>query len=66
MMKKIFNFLDKPDPLVAKIGKHFDSSVENWIPVRLVSHNLRLLGIILNTKKGAQLVLVDYDKDKNN
>lgn len=66
MMKKIFHFLDKPDPLVVKISKHFDTSSENWIPVRLVSHNLRLLGVMLNAEKDAQLVLVDYDKDKGN
>ncbi len=34
------------------------------IPVRLVSHHLRLLGVLKHDEKSDTLVLVDYDDTK--
>ncbi len=42
-----------------------DSPVEKWIAVRLVSHHLRLLGVMVFHEDQAHLVLVDYDDDKD-
>lgn len=36
-----------------------------WFTVRLVSHHLRLLGVLAASSSGAHLVLVDYDDDKD-
>lgn len=66
MMKKIFKFIDRPSDLSTAIISAFSTPKDNWIAVRLVSHNLRLLGIIAITEQGANLVLVDYDNDKGN
>ena len=63
MMKKVFGFLDKFDPLVAEIVESFDSIPNDWIPVRIVSHHMRLLGFILLDK--STLMLIDFDNDKN-
>jgi len=61
MMKKLFTqFIDKPDPLVAELESYFSSHSSEWVPVRLVSHHLRLLGLFYSQ----QLVLVDYDSEK--
>ena len=67
MMKKLFDqFLDKPDPLVAILLDFMDLPIDHWFPVRLVSHHMRLLGILSLTYDHAQLVLVDYDNEKGN
>lgn len=66
MMKKLFaQFLDKPDALVPVLVQALGSPPEGWFPVRLVSHHLRLLGVIAAPEGGAHLVLVDYDDDKD-
>ncbi|NOU28879.1 MAG: hypothetical protein HOO96_13325, partial [Polyangiaceae bacterium] len=54
-------FLDKPDPLVATIATTFGVAPGALSPVRLVSHHLRLLGVLAAQGNAAQLVLVDYD-----
>ena len=65
MMIKLFNqFIDKPDPLIPMISKVLRVQPTDWIPVRLVSHHIRLLGVISVTGGTTQLVLVDYDNDK--
>jgi len=67
MMKKLFDqFLDKPSPLKEKIQSTFSISSEKWIPVRLVSHHLRLLGVIICLENSQVLVLVDCDCEKGN
>ncbi|WP_372366723.1 hypothetical protein [Candidatus Uabimicrobium sp. HlEnr_7] len=66
MMKKIFKFIDKRDGLMTEITNKFNIPKSDWIAVRLVSHNLRLLGIIAITKQDTSLVIVDYDNDKGN
>lgn len=65
MMKKLFDqFLDKPDPLVATIARALGSTPDTWIPVRVVSHHMRLLGILDRGREKSVLVLVDCDSDK--
>lgn len=65
MMKKIFGkFLDKPDPLVADISSTFETEASELLPVRLVSHHMRLLGVIAQQDEELCLVLVDYDDEK--
>lgn len=62
MMRKIFDrFLDKPDPLVAQLSARFAVAAEEFVPVRVVSHHLRLLGVLIEREEAAQLVLVDFD-----
>jgi len=69
MMKKIFaQFLDKPDksdPLVLLIEETLKSQKKELVPVRVVSHHMRLLGVLLTSSSRPQLVLVDYDNDKD-
>jgi len=65
MMKKLFaRFLDKPDPLVSEIESVLDVASTNWVPARLVSHHLRLLGVIVIKHGVSHLVLVDCDSEK--
>ena len=64
MMKKLFDeFIDKPDGLVKPLEGLLGTSKDSWIPVRLVSHHMRLLGVLSFGDPG-QLVLVDYDDEK--
>ena len=65
MMRKIFDrFLDRSDIGVMQIAKKLGCKAEALIPVRLVSHHLRLLGVIHRTKARDTLVLLDYDDTK--
>jgi hypothetical protein len=65
MMRKIFaGFLDKPGSEAAQIAAWLGISPEEMLPVRLVSHHLRLLGILAKTPTEDWLVLVDYDDTK--
>ena len=62
MMKKIFDrFLDKTGDLADEIAKELRISKLDLIPVRLVSHHLRLLGVLKHDTNSNILVLVDYD-----
>jgi hypothetical protein len=65
MMKKVFDrFLDRPDSGIQKIADALHCKPEALIPVRLVSHHLRLLGVMRRTEDHDTLVLVDYDDTK--
>lgn len=65
MMKKIFDrFLDKTDNEVNAIINELKTKRESLIPVRLVSHHMRLLGVLTRTKNEDVLVLIDYDDTK--
>ena len=65
MMLKVFDqFLDRPDPLVAWLENELGSSVDRWTPVRLVSHHMRLLGVLIPQHMHSVLVLVDFDNEK--
>lgn len=64
MMMKLFNqFLDKPDALVHTIERDAGQTREHWMAVRLVSHHMRLLGVLIKTSP-ERLVLVDIDAEK--
>ena len=65
MMKKIFKFIDTPGDLSREISDTFAENSE-WLAVRLVSHHLRLLGVIVSIQKNIHLILVDYDNQKGN
>ncbi len=65
MMKKMFDrFLDKPDLLATTISRQLDVEVSDLLPVRLVSHHMRLLGVMAYNKEESHLVLIDYDNEK--
>ncbi|VAW71507.1 hypothetical protein MNBD_GAMMA12-3821 [hydrothermal vent metagenome] len=65
MMKKLFDqFLDKPNSLLTHISKVFNVTYSELLPIRLVSHHMRLLGVMAHRNKKLCLVLVDYDNDK--
>jgi hypothetical protein len=65
MMRKLFDrFLDKPDPLVALLMSRLKVRLDDLIPVRVVSHHMRLLGVLVERPE-ATLVLVDYDDTKD-
>ena len=65
MMKKIFDrFLDKSGELADEITKEMKILKSDLIPVRLVSHHLRLLGVLKHDKDEDILILVDFDDTK--
>ena len=62
MMRKIFDrFLDRPDSGAGDIARALGASLETLIPVRLVFHHIRLLGVVHRRETVDTLVLVDYD-----
>ncbi len=62
MQKKLFDkFLDKPDPLISIICAEFAVKPQELLPVRLVSHNMRLLGLLIASPQVTRLILVDLD-----
>jgi hypothetical protein len=66
MIKKLFDrFLDKPDPLVAELEDALNTAQRDWTPIRLVSHHMRLLGVLTRNDTATRIVLVDYDDDKD-
>jgi len=65
MIKKLYDqFLDKPDPLVEELEIVLGESSDKWVAARLVSHHMRLLGVISVGVQRSHMVLVDYDKEK--
>ena len=65
MMKKIFDrFLDKSDSGAQEIANAVGVPLDSFMPVRLVSHHLRLLGILHRADNSDTLVLVDCDDTK--
>ncbi|MEZ5427736.1 MAG: hypothetical protein R2747_15815 [Pyrinomonadaceae bacterium] len=65
MIKKLFNkFLNKPDKLIPFIEKYFNTTIDQFIPVRLVSHHMRLLGLLFIDGNKQNLILVDFDNEK--
>ncbi len=63
MMRKIFDqFFDKETDEVAEIKRSLNA--EGFRAVRIVSHHLRLLGILHQDVSGDWIVLVDYDDTK--
>jgi hypothetical protein len=65
MMNKLFNrFLDKPGSGAEELAAAVGVSLAELLPVRLVSHHLRLLGVLARKNEGDWLVLVDCDRSE--
>jgi len=65
MMRKIFSgFLDRPGSGATEIASELGVPLAKLLPVRLVSHHLRLLGVLARKPEEDWLVLVDYDDTK--
>jgi hypothetical protein len=65
MMKKIFDrYMDREDEELKIISDLFGVGVSELKGARLVSHDLRLLGVLVHRDKEDDLVLVDYDDTK--
>ena len=65
MMKKMFDqYIDKPKSGADEVAKALKTSLERLLPVRLVSHHIRLLGLLKQGAEEDTLVLVDYDNTK--
>lgn len=65
MMTKMYaRFLDKPDPWVAELVEPMGAPAQAWAAVRMVSHHMRLLGVLHQSPQGAVLALVDCDREK--
>ena len=65
MMRKIFDrFLDKADSGAQEIADAAGAPLDAFLPVRVVSHYVRLLGILHRADDSDTLILVDYDDNK--
>ena len=65
MMRKLFDrFLDKPGSGAEELAASLGVPVSDLVPVRLVSHHLRLLGVLSRAAQEDWLVLVDCDRSK--
>ena len=65
MMRKVFDrYLDKPGSGVELVAKALDTRETDLLAARLVSHHLRLLGVLHRTAAADWLILVDYDDTK--
>jgi hypothetical protein len=65
MMMKLFDrFIDKPGSGAEDIAKALGTNLGDLLPVRLVSHHMRLLGLLKKNNQTDVLVLVDYDDSK--
>ncbi|MBK7875294.1 MAG: hypothetical protein IPJ77_06025 [Planctomycetes bacterium] len=64
MMQKLFTrYLDKEDSGARELAAALGVPVTELLPVRLVSHHLRLLGVLRNAEGRDTLVIVDYDDE---
>lgn len=62
MIHKIFDqYLDKETSGVTEVVKALGCKIEDLLAVRLVSHHMRLLGVLLCKEYEDWLVLVDFD-----
>jgi hypothetical protein len=65
MMRKLFiHFLDKPNSGADELAKALGVPCAELLPVRLVSHHLRLLGVLARHVDADRLVLVDCDRSE--
>jgi hypothetical protein len=65
MMRKIFDqYLDKDSEEVTAIAHELNTEKEKLRAVRLVSHHLRLLGLLHQDALGDWVILVDFDNTK--
>lgn len=65
MMKKIFDqYLDKAHEDIQAIADELKIQKDKFRAVRLVSHHLRLLGLLHQSEADDWIILVDYDDTK--
>lgn len=65
MMAKLFDrFLDKPGSGAEELAAALSVSLDDLLPVRLVSHHMRLLGVLARHEDADWLVLVDCDRSE--
>jgi hypothetical protein len=65
MMRKMFDqFLDKDIDAVSTIARELKTEADKLRAVRLVSHHLRLLGLLYQADSEDWVILVDYDDTK--
>ncbi len=65
MQKKIFNrFLDQRESEAEAIASRLKVSVSELRAVRVVSHHVRLLGVLVQHEREDTIVLVDIDATK--
>lgn len=65
MMAKLFDrFLDKPGSGADELAAALDVPLGELLPVRLVSHHMRLLGVLARREDADWLVLVDCDRSE--
>ncbi len=65
MMSKLFNrFIDNPGSGAAELAVALGTPLADLLPVRLVSHHLRLLGVLTRKDDADWLVLVDCDRSE--
>ncbi|MBY0457048.1 MAG: hypothetical protein K2V38_06910 [Gemmataceae bacterium] len=65
MMRKLFDrFLDKPDYGAEELAGELGVPLAELLPVRLVSHHMRLLGVLARQDEADWLVLVDCDRSE--
>ncbi len=63
MMRKLFDrYLDKPQSGADELAEALGVPLADLLPVRLVSHHLRLLGVLARVEEADMLVLVDCDR----
>ena len=65
MMTKVFDrFLDSPKSGAEDLAVALNVPRESLLPVRLVSHHMRLLGVLVRHEADDWLVLVDCDRSE--
>ena len=65
MMRKLFDrYLDSPRSRARAVADQLGVASEELVAVRLVSHQMRLLGALLRGAECDELVLVDHDDTK--
>ena len=65
MMQMLFDkFLDKPDVEAIEISEYFNIKLGDFLPVRLESYDLRLLGLLHRRIDTDRPVLIDCDLNK--
>lgn len=65
MMRKLFDrYIDKQNSGFLEVAKAMQQAPDELQPVRLVSHHLRLLGLLANGSEEDHLILVDCDRSK--
>jgi len=65
MMRKMFDqYLDKEGSGAESLAAAMGTTLDQLKPVRLVSHHMRLLGVLWQAPEADWLILVDYDLPK--